>query len=94
MRCGTRRRRGGAEDETYYPFKMRNMRGLRHQSLNNLSIKFYSHLSALLFFGEHLSLTLHSREHCNCNVSMNNDEKQRATRRIKEKYHKYGSSLK
>jgi hypothetical protein len=73
-------------NETYYSFKMRKKHERVTTPLNNLSIKFYSHISATNFWGD-LIPTLNSREHCNCNVSINNDEKQRATRRIKEKYH-------
>ena len=78
--------RSGAEDETYYSFKMRQKHERVTTPLNNLSIKFYSYLSANNFLRDP-SPTLNSREHCNGNVSINNDEKQRATRRIKEKYH-------
>jgi hypothetical protein len=86
MRCGTRRRIGGTEDETYYSFKMRQKHERFTTPLNNLSIKSLFTLICYYLLGD-IYHTLNSREHCNCNVSMNNDEKQRAIRRIKEKYH-------
>ena len=57
MRCGTRRRIGGAEDETYYSFKMRQKLERVTTPLNNLSIKFYSHISATIFWGTSITLS-------------------------------------